>query len=400
MIKIKPYNALPEKEGVFNLYLYIAANAMPFYPEDVFLEGYFYKNGNEKTDICLYKRIKQQRKRTERHINLLKKYHVPLGNTPEKRIKSDAVLAKKIIRNYSKELYIFLYKWNSANRKFKNGRKTGHVNPDNLRKILTASVSFSGIKKLPFVDDALKAGIEEKKELLDFVFCYDSFSAHKRLHDLVNYLGVEVCPYCNRLFTTTVAEGKKKMRPQLDHFRSKSQYPFLALSILNLVPCCGVCNQIKQGGNREILYPYEEEMGEFCSFRVDSSKDITILTGTRFNKSDLTILFENKDATTQLGKRINESIEVFNLENVYKSHKGYVAELLFQRYIFTDEMLKDIADSFPSLFSDETEVREMLLLNKLNREHWKDRPLGKLIHDILEELDILYNKSNSINNHI
>ena len=40
MIKIKPYTELPQKEEIFNLYLYLASKAMPFYPEDVFLEGY------------------------------------------------------------------------------------------------------------------------------------------------------------------------------------------------------------------------------------------------------------------------------------------------------------------------------------------------------------------------
>lgn len=36
MIKIKPYTELPQKEEIFNLYLYLASKAMPFYPEDVF----------------------------------------------------------------------------------------------------------------------------------------------------------------------------------------------------------------------------------------------------------------------------------------------------------------------------------------------------------------------------
>ena len=56
-------------------------------------------------------------------------------------------------------------------------------------------------------------------------------------------------------------------------------------------------------------------------------------------------------------------------------------------------MVKDIRNSFPNLFKSEKEVREMLLLNKLDQEHWGDYPLGKLTHDISEELDFLYAKS-------
>ena len=390
MIKIKPYTELPQKEEIFNLYLYLASKAMPFYPEDVFLEGYCFPDGHSKTALSIYKSERKPRRRTESYKSILKKYRIPQEDTAEKKIKCDALLAKKIIRANSKELYKFLYKTN----KRKKGKKTGHVNPDNLRKLLTVSVGHDGIKELPFVADAVKAGIEEKKEMLKHVFRYeDVFRSQGEIYRLVSLLGVEICPYCNRLFITTIASGDKKMSPQLDHYRSKSQYPFLALSIMNLVPSCSVCNHIKGDTSLEILYPYEEEMGKRCSFSVDAEGDLTALTGTRINHENLTIQLKQSDEKSSLGQRIKASIDQLNLKKVYQSHRGYVSDLLLQRYIFTDEMVKDIRNSFPNLFKSEKEVREMLLLNKLDQEHWGDYPLGKLTHDISEELDFLYAKS-------
>ena len=228
-------------------------------------------------------------------------------------------------------------------------------------------------------------------ELLKYVFRYKEFRNQKDIYRFVSLLGVEVCPYCNRLFTTTVTKGKQ-IGPQLDHYRSKSKYPFLALSILNLVPCCGVCNLIKGDDSTEILYPYEEEMGNRCSFTVDTERDLTVLTGTRINHDELTITLKQLDKKSPIGKHIKASIDLLNLKEVYQSHKGYVSDLLFQRYVFTDEMVKEIMNSFPDLFNNEKEVRDMLLLNKFDREHWGDRPLGKLTHDISEELDNLYSK--------
>jgi hypothetical protein len=205
-------------------------------------------------------------------------------------------------------------------------------------------------------------------------------------------MGVEVCPYCNRLFITTVAEKGKMIRPQLDHYRSKSEYPFLALSIMNLVPSCGVCNHTKGNDLREILYPYEDEMGSRCSFRIESKSDITVLTGSRFDDKELTIQLVQNDTASLLGERIKESIDLLKLSELYQSHKGYVSDLLLQRYVFTDKMIKDIADSLPKLFDNETEVKEMLIMGKLDQERWGTRPLGKLTHDISKQLDDLYKK--------
>ena len=385
MIRIKPYTELSQKDEIFNLYLYLASNAMPFYPEDIFPEGYYYRDGKVKTDISKY--IRQPRSRTKNYIKLLEKYNISVGSTITEKKKSDVLLAEKIIQSYSEELHKFLYE----------DMSDGHIIPDNLRTLLLASVSFDSLVIFSFFKEAHNSDTdfkkEEKMELLKYVFRYKEFRNQKDIYRFVSLLGVEVCPYCNRLFTTTVTKGKQ-IGPQLDHYRSKSKYPFLALSILNLVPCCGVCNHIKGNDPTEILYPYEEEMGERCSFSVDAERDLTVLTGARINHDELTITLKQLDKKSPIGKHIKASIDLLNLKEVYQSHKGYVSDLLFQRYVFTDEMVKEIMNSFPDLFKNEKEVREMLLLNKFDREHWGDRPLGKLTHDISEELDFLYNNKN------
>ena len=386
MIKIKPYTELPQKDEIFNLYLYLVSKSVPFYPEDIFPEGFYFPDGKTKTDLIFYNR--QPRRRTDAYKSILydgdyKKHIIPNETTIEERKKNDALLAEAIIEKYSNELHGFLY----------CDMRDGHVIPSRLRQILKSSVSHNALQELQFVSDSLKARKKEKESILKHVFRYEAFSSQKEIYHLVSLMGVEICPYCNRLFVTTVSEEKKKIRPQLDHYRSKSQYPFLALSILNLVPCCGVCNHIKGDDSSELLYPYEEEMGDQCLFSVDAKHDLTVLTGARSNNEELTIDFKLPKEESPLKQHIQSSIELLNLKEVYQSHRGYVSDILLHRYIFTDEMVKDIKNSFPNLFKTEDEVRELLLLNKLDPEHLGDRPLGKLTHDILEELDFLYEKS-------
>ena len=314
MIKIKPYTELPQKDEIFNLYLYLVSKSVPFYPEDIFPEGFYFPDGKTKTDLIFYNR--QPRRRTDAYKSILydgdyKKHIIPNETTIEERKKNDALLAEAIIEKYSNELHGFLY----------CDMRDGHVIPSRLRQILKSSVSHNALQELQFLSDFLKARKKEKENILKHVFRYEAFSSQKEIYHLVSLMGVEICPYCNRLFVTTVSEEKKKIRPQLDHYRSKSQYPFLALSILNLVPCCGVCNHIKGDNTREILYPYEEEMGDQCYFSVDAKHDLTVLTGARINHEELTIDFKLPKNKTPLEQRIQASIELLNLKEVYQFHR-------------------------------------------------------------------------------
>lgn len=382
MIKIKPYTEITQKEEFFNLYLYMAANSMPFYPQDIFQEGVFYPDGKQIKDLKFYDR--QPMRRTKDFKKILSDYKVEDGNTRSERKKSDAILAEKIIKQYSDKLHKFLYE----------GQSEGRVNPNRLRFLLTNPVGHDDLEALPFISDISKAVEKYRQDMLKYVFRYNTFSNQEGIYRLVSLLGVEVCPYCNRLYTTTIVEKGKQARPQIDHYRSKSFYPFLALSIMNLVPSCGVCNHIKGDDNKEVLYPYVEEMGELCTLEVDAISDITSLTGTHFNQDDLMLSFKKNGVKSPIMERAEASIDLFELDRFYQSHKGYVSKMLFQRYVFSDKMLKEIEENFSYLFHNAEEVQEMLDFDRLDSEHLGKHSLGKLTHDITKELDQLYKMNN------
>lgn len=62
----------------------------------------------------------------------------------------------------------------------------------------------------------------------------------------VTDLGIRVCPYCGRAYIYRVEkvgkDGEVAVKPQLDHFLPKKNYPFLGMNFFNLIPCCSVCN--------------------------------------------------------------------------------------------------------------------------------------------------------------
>lgn len=88
---------------------------------------------------------------------------------------------------------------------------------------------------------------KEANSILEKLFDYDRFrNADKgwSAYSLCKTSSYVVCPYCHLIPTNTEQEDsqQKGYRPQLDHFIGQADYPFLALSLGNLVPCCAICN--------------------------------------------------------------------------------------------------------------------------------------------------------------
>lgn len=82
---------------------------------------------------------------------------------------------------------------------------------------------------------------------LRYVFNYEAFRDEKvgwGAYALCQKSRYRVCPYCHLEPTETrVAEAALAgYRPQLDHVLSRQDYPFLAVSLGNLVPACATCN--------------------------------------------------------------------------------------------------------------------------------------------------------------
>lgn len=84
--------------------------------------------------------------------------------------------------------------------------------------------------------------------------------------------GLAYCPYCNRheLEAYTTSDGKSHKGP-LDHFYDKDRYPYLALSIYNLIPACDSCNHEKLTAQTSLIshsHPFYDDFHELVAFSV------------------------------------------------------------------------------------------------------------------------------------
>lgn len=70
------------------------------------------------------------------------------------------------------------------------------------------------------------------------------------------------------------------------------------------------------------------------------------------------------------------------MTELYNEHKDYVLYLYRKRYMFSDEYLQMICDTFPEMAGRFDELKGLLYLMDLEKEQWGRRPLAKLTHDI------------------
>ncbi|MCT7625642.1 hypothetical protein [Aliarcobacter butzleri] len=206
----------------------------------------------------------------------------------------------------------------------------------------------------------------------------------------VKDLDVKVCPYCNRNYILNFQkERKENATAQLDHFFDKKKYPYLAISIYNLVPSCGTCNQRKSTIEETIFYPYNESFNNSVKFSLKGikSRDELIKENLDFFDEkrielDYKIL-SDKD-------KVEKHIGVFNIKNLYNEHKDIVSELLQKRVIYSDDYLESLLDEYEgTLFKNREDLLRLITGGYIDDTDINKRPLSKLIKDISEELDLI-----------
>lgn len=221
--------------------------------------------------------------------------------------------------------------------------------------------------------------------LLKQVFRYDRFSKRKAAYEILQKMDVTVCPYCNRQYIFTVASGK--VRPQFDHYYPKSKYPYLALSLHNMIPSCSICNMAKASLDtvkQPVLYPYDEEFGFEAEFGIvvrDSKNYTKVLQGV---SKEFKVILEIKDGTNS--SIIRTQMEKLHLYELYNQHADYVMDIIRSNYINTPERINEIYKKFPKLFRSREEVKDALYMTSTQKELWGKRPLSKLTYDIDKQL--------------
>lgn len=244
------------------------------------------------------------------------------------------------------------------------------------------------------LEQIVKSTPEQMKNLIETSSNINIFKEFKDLYEvfrdkwaleLVEKLDISVCPYCNREYIFKFTETKKKGARTLatfDHYYSKTDYPFLAISFYNLIPCCHICNSKfkhkKDFYKNPHLHPYEDDFNSLVKFQL-TIKDNSFYYNE--NGFDIKIASNNP--------KVQNSIETFRLNELYQNHKDIVLELIQKREIYPDSYIDELAYNYSGLFKNREDLLRLITCGYVEDKDLDKRPLSKLVKDMSENLELI-----------
>lgn len=254
--------------------------------------------------------------------------------------------------------------------------------------------------------------------MVQHVFDYDTFvdkASRWNAYHLTEVLGIKVCVYCNRNYTYTLTKPHNIVRPELDHFLPKSEYPYLALSFYNLVPSCHICNSnLKHKtpfDHEKYLHPYDYSIDAVVQFSIklrskndEKLKDEKKNFGIQFfygNLDSFDLVLKTRGTTLTQGtggklntkyfRKILNNIEVFKILELYNEHKDLVVEMIQTARLYDDAYVDQLFSTYKGqLFRTREDVLRMITRNYHLTEEMPNRPFSKLTKDVFEELGLTY----------
>ncbi len=212
-----------------------------------------------------------------------------------------------------------------------------------------------------------------------------------------NNFNFKTCFYCNKDFITNFKKEKKNLVStfQLDHFYDKGTYPYLALSLFNLIPSCSTCNSSKVKGTKN-TFRHDSKVGKYDNETCISPNSDKF----KFNEKVKFKLYldkscenlhikdkENIDIELKeyYSNDYDKYIEVFKLNERYKAHKDIVYDMITKAELYPQSRLKELQDLTGIPFQ---QIKKDIFNLIDENEDLSKKPFSKLIKDISEELGL------------
>lgn len=196
---------------------------------------------------------------------------------------------------------------------------------------------------------------------------------------LIEELGIKVCPYCGQQYFGLVPDKNTKeykiSEATLDHFLSKKKYKYLALNIYNLIPVCKTCNSTYKGQHKEVfLHPFFESLQDNINFNLDN---VTI-SNFLLNK-DIDIQIKNL-SESNVYQRVDNQIVRLRLKDRYKYYQDIIKSLIYKRIAFNHPYVQQLSNL---LKISNINIEQMLLQQDIFGE---DEPFLKFKLDIWKQI--------------
>lgn len=211
----------------------------------------------------------------------------------------------------------------------------------------------------------------------------------KFFEDSENKIEIHTCSFCNIEFINVFKTKDKQTKNgfTLDHLINKAEFPFLALSLYNLIPSCYICNS-KLKGDYDI-WKTESQLSKISPSSKDYAFDNKVKFKT-FMKNPKLLLNKKDDFEILLKEDFTDDfqkyIEVFQLDGRYAYFKHFALEMYRKRQRYPDSRIKELA-----VLTKQTEekVKQDLFGEVLYEDDLSRRSLAKFIKDLAKELGLI-----------
>lgn len=245
------------------------------------------------------------------------------------------------------------------------------------------------------------------KKLLK-IFSYEKFSREASwcLGSLAQELvkTVKYCPYCNAetvyAYKIKASHGQKGSTTSLklvksafDHYFPRARYPFLAISLYNLIPACTRCNSGFKGDDAsellEMGHPYaeltgcqpSEDMHEGMKFDVVFSNSHCLSHCTENDVSSV-LLHERKSGAFPKGVRWDRT---FHLTDSYTAlYKADAALAIWRALAYSKRYLDGMMKQVRYAGLPQCDIERFLYGTRLNENDINCHRFGKMIIDLVE----------------
>lgn len=271
-----------------------------------------------------------------------------------------------------------LHKIEDLKNQFKSEEEIKFIN-NIIDEFKTKKKDFIKISPSDIKQVKNKIGTSPNKSLKDKIIKILGYHRKRNSYfpKIFQKVGIKTCVYCNGQSTITIGEDKISARYQLDHYYSKSEYPYLSIAVFNLYPVCASCNLAKRDEEYENYFELYKEQTEPSPFKFELNKASKALFFISRDCKDLKVNFNSQFGDT------------LNINKIYNEHQDIAEEIILKQLAYNEEYRKTLNKLCKKHKITKQMIKRFILGNYTEEREIHKRPFAKFMQDIGKEVGLI-----------
>jgi hypothetical protein len=262
------------------------------------------------------------------------------------------------------------------------------MQPENMNEF-NKRIERLGLNKL-FYNQNSKGKLKKtnfSKRILNAMKYEQDIGGGERGKQLARMLNIRACLYCNAQYSFSYKNDRQSVsKLQLDHFFSKTQFPYFSISLYNLIPTCSYCNQKKSSKEfnlDEYVHPYIESFSDCFEFRLTDASQLKTAGKFLLKEQEIDIMLDSSDP------RVQNHDSALDLTGIYSNFKREIRNIYIIKKAYPkikkSEMMGLDDGQGNKLFDDENDLLSLLFNIPLEESQINMAPLTKLKQDFWKQ---------------